>query len=131
MTHDYAEIYTPSGEKVSSLSWECNKNGNGKPPTPPLHRFPSWESRIYRVANEGLSNSAPTYSELCSGLPQSMSYTGSGYYEVSCPVYATVKGVSGFRIFSMGLLSPFHYLRTHLLRLFVESKSNSCKSFQW
>lgn len=99
MTHDYAEIYTPSGEKVSSTNWECNKNANGKPPTPPLHRFPSWESRIYRVANEGLSNSAPPYSELSSHLPQSVSFTGSGYYDVSCPVYATVKGVSECRIF--------------------------------
>lgn len=84
---------------MSSTNWECNKNANGKPPTPPLHRFPSWESRIYRVANEGLSNSAPPYSELSSHLPQSVSFTGSGYYDVSCPVYATVKGVSECRIF--------------------------------
>uniref|UniRef100_A0A8C0AX65 Pleckstrin homology, MyTH4 and FERM domain containing H1 n=1 Tax=Buteo japonicus TaxID=224669 RepID=A0A8C0AX65_9AVES len=26
----------------------------GKPPTPPLHRFPSWESRIYAVAKSGM-----------------------------------------------------------------------------
>ncbi|XP_007940544.1 pleckstrin homology domain-containing family H member 1 [Orycteropus afer afer] len=32
-----------------------------KPPTPPLHRFPSWESRIYAVATSGmqLSDTAP------------------------------------------------------------------------
>jgi hypothetical protein len=26
---------------------------DSRPPTPPLHRFPSWESRIYQVADEG------------------------------------------------------------------------------
>lgn len=26
-----------------------------KPPTPPLHRFPSWESRIYQAAADGFS----------------------------------------------------------------------------
>lgn len=46
--HDYAEIYTPSREGVN---WN---QGNGsveapRPPTPPLHRFPSWEAKIYQV----------------------------------------------------------------------------------
>ena len=41
-THEYSEIYTPSKE------WPGDTNGE-KPPTPPLHRFPSWESRIYQV----------------------------------------------------------------------------------
>jgi len=108
LTHDYAEIYTPSGEKVCSMSWECNGDRNGKPPTPPLHRFPSWESRIYRVANEGLSNSAPTHSELSCNLPHSASYTGTGYYDVSCPVYATVKGVSIFNHYLGALFIDQH-----------------------
>ncbi|KAJ7422083.1 pleckstrin like proteiny, MyTH4 and FERM domain containing H2 [Willisornis vidua] len=30
------------------------KGASNKPPTPPLHRFPSWESRIYAVAKSGL-----------------------------------------------------------------------------
>ncbi len=59
--HDYAEIYTPSGEKMPP--WlKANGEAGGlsvttKPPTPPLHRCPSWESRIYRVAtsNEGFT----------------------------------------------------------------------------
>lgn len=41
IAHDYAEIYTPSREKVA---WP-------RAPTPPLHRFPSWEDRIYQVSN--------------------------------------------------------------------------------
>ena len=43
--HDYSEIYTPSHE---GTTWPEETNGE-KPPTPPLHRFPSWESRIYQV----------------------------------------------------------------------------------
>lgn len=39
LAHDYAEIYTPSREKVA---WP-------RAPTPPIHRFPSWEDRIYQV----------------------------------------------------------------------------------
>ncbi|XP_068154934.1 uncharacterized protein CG43867 isoform X9 [Drosophila tropicalis] len=69
--HDYAEIYTPSCEKLPS--WMKNNpalmasGGNSsttttttsdlgvpRPPTPPLHRFPSWEAKIYQVANDGL-----------------------------------------------------------------------------
>ncbi|KAI5646222.1 PH domain-containing protein [Phthorimaea operculella] len=65
-THDYAEIYTPSRERTPA--WQGNVNvivqGNSRagsstgdssvsdqprPPTPPLHRFPSWEAKIYQV----------------------------------------------------------------------------------
>lgn len=31
--------------------------GQKKPPTPPLHRLPSWESRIYEIANNGIIQS--------------------------------------------------------------------------
>lgn len=81
-SHDYAEIYTPSREKPP---WECPK-----PPTPPLHRFPSWESRIYQVANEGLASSQ-AHAEPTNNNQHS---TSQGYKEISVPVYATVKGVS-------------------------------------
>lgn len=43
--HDYAEIYTPSRE---GMNWSQNAQGP-RPPTPPLHRFPSWEAKIYQV----------------------------------------------------------------------------------
>ncbi|KAG8249420.1 Pleckstrin y domain-containing H member 2 [Homalodisca vitripennis] len=78
-SHDYAEIYTPSREKPP---WDCPK-----PPTPPLHRFPSWESRIYQVANEGLATSQAAI--------ETSHHQGSGsqgYKEISVPVFATVKG---------------------------------------
>lgn len=47
--HDYSEIYTPSRDPhVWPTAPDAHANGE-KPPTPPLHRFPSWESRIYQV----------------------------------------------------------------------------------
>lgn len=46
LAHDYAEIYTPSREKVT---WP-------RAPTPPIHRFPSWEDRIYQVSSSKPSN---------------------------------------------------------------------------
>uniref|UniRef100_A0A8C4FE21 Pleckstrin homology domain containing, family H (with MyTH4 domain) member 1 n=1 Tax=Dicentrarchus labrax TaxID=13489 RepID=A0A8C4FE21_DICLA len=61
-----------------------------KPPTPPLHRFPSWESRIYAVAKSGMR-----VSEARSNLPQ---YPAAGpftqliYKNINVPVYTTLKG---------------------------------------
>ncbi|XP_021924200.1 uncharacterized protein CG43867 isoform X3 [Zootermopsis nevadensis] len=122
-THDYAEIYTPSHERMpwlgagaaslsnhrdvsqggstsstnsgGSLSLECA----GKPPTPPLHRFPSWESRIYQVAADGLqvvpmgahTGTADTANNNSLKQP-SGSGSAQGYCDISVPVYATVKG---------------------------------------
>ncbi|KAK2707600.1 hypothetical protein QYM36_015340, partial [Artemia franciscana] len=85
-THDYAEIYTPSKEKNPDF-------GEVKPPTPPLHRCPSWESRIYQTANEGFS--LPSGLNVCE-IPTSqrtsrVSVLG-GYKDINVPVYATVKG---------------------------------------
>lgn len=60
--HDYAEIYTPSREKApiwlkglpsggssTTTSDSVADLGTPRPPTPPLHRFPSWEAKIYQV----------------------------------------------------------------------------------
>lgn len=45
--HDYAEIYTPSRE---GINWaQAGGQEAPRPPTPPLHRFPSWEAKIYQV----------------------------------------------------------------------------------
>ncbi|XP_065158383.1 uncharacterized protein CG43867-like isoform X5 [Atheta coriaria] len=74
LAHDYAEIYTPSREKAP---WP-------RAPTPPLHRFPSWEDRIYQVAADGLTLTGTTPSDV--GPEQ------AGYQDIPVPVYATVKG---------------------------------------
>uniref|UniRef100_A0A3Q3ESV2 Pleckstrin homology domain containing, family H (with MyTH4 domain) member 1 n=1 Tax=Labrus bergylta TaxID=56723 RepID=A0A3Q3ESV2_9LABR len=71
-----------------------------KPPTPPLHRFPSWESRIYAVAKSGMrvseaSPGAEVLDEVMSNLPQ---YPAAGpftqliYKNINVPVYTTLKG---------------------------------------
>ncbi|XP_050441281.1 uncharacterized protein CG43867 isoform X2 [Adelges cooleyi] len=83
IAHDYAEIYTPSRE---TLPWDKTN----KPPTPPLHRFPSWESRIYQVANEGLSTAPAGHVE--PNVNQTRGVNSQGYCNISVPVYATVKG---------------------------------------
>ncbi|XP_011879403.1 PREDICTED: uncharacterized protein CG43867 isoform X1 [Vollenhovia emeryi] len=101
--HDYAEIYTPSRE---GMNWLQGEQGP-RPPTPPLHRFPSWEAKIYQVADGGLGIGPPTNEE---SAPSTMTTTTSsskhsqatghnltahnsqGYCDISVPVYATVKG---------------------------------------
>uniref|UniRef100_A0A669BD89 Pleckstrin homology domain containing, family H (with MyTH4 domain) member 1 n=1 Tax=Oreochromis niloticus TaxID=8128 RepID=A0A669BD89_ORENI len=66
-----------------------------KPPTPPLHRFPSWESRIYAVAKSGMRVSEASLGGRRSNLPQ---YPAAGpftqliYKNISVPVYTTLKG---------------------------------------
>ncbi|XP_030641946.1 pleckstrin homology domain-containing family H member 1 [Chanos chanos] len=81
-------------EKVEFLELETVK-----PPTPPLHRFPSWESRIYAVAKSGMrvSEASPGLRATgrMSSLPQ---YPSAGpfahqiYKNISVPVYSTLKG---------------------------------------
>lgn len=116
-THDYAEIYTPSKEVQSSWMKESNiseasnnctsetasESTIPRAPTPPLHRFPSWEAKIYQVANDGLTTAENSeYQEKDStgtgnntGTPSRSQQTGSrGYCDINVPVYATVKGVS-------------------------------------
>ncbi|KAL6101564.1 plekhh2 [Pungitius sinensis] len=69
------------------------------PPTPPLHRLPSWESRIYAVAKSGIrlsetSCTDPTSkgSSLQSSYPAFVMYTSFVYKNMTAPVYTTLKG---------------------------------------
>jgi hypothetical protein len=118
ITHDYAEIYTPSREK---LPWD---KSNNKPPTPPLHRFPSWESRIYQVANEGLSTVPtsqvePTIAAAANStaVHPTRVVTSQGYCDISVPVYATVKGVC--RKYAYTLNSPRYFSYIFLIPYFL------------
>nr|XP_026494593.1 uncharacterized protein CG43867 [Vanessa tameamea] len=105
-THDYAEIYTPSRERtpawqgvhvvVQGTSRGGSSTGDScvsdqpRPPTPPLHRFPSWEAKIYQVADDGLQQSVEE--ELSPPpCPRTM-HESTSYQDISVPVYATVKG---------------------------------------
>lgn len=116
-THDYAEIYTPSVEKKPLDVWSktlpasvCSSSPtstsntaefmSAKPPTPPLHRFPSWEAKIYQVANDGLAGVTTTNDDPESDQDRSSTNVDSlprnsqaaGYCDINIPVYATVKG---------------------------------------
>ncbi|KAG9336809.1 hypothetical protein JZ751_003157 [Albula glossodonta] len=70
-----------------------------KPPTPPLHRFPSWESRIYAVAKSGMRVSeatpgtwSPSRGSSLPLYPAAGPFTHLIYKNVSVPVYTTLKG---------------------------------------
>jgi pleckstrin homology domain-containing family H len=111
VTHDYAEIYTPSIEKTPSWMKTLASYGSSsptstsadyvtaKPPTPPLHRFPSWEAKIYEVAKDGLAgdDSDSQDQDISSNNMDSLPRTQQGaviggYCDINVPVYATVKG---------------------------------------
>lgn len=115
-THDYAEIYTPSCEKAplwamksglvsgnsstATVDSVADLSSTARAPTPPLHRFPSWEAKIYQVANDGLApadeNDAPDAD--ATQTTRSQQTASGGYCDISVPVYATVKGVCILKI---------------------------------
>ncbi|KAM5273626.1 pleckstrin homology domain-containing family H member 1 [Ctenodactylus gundi] len=70
-----------------------------KPPTPPLHRFPSWESRIYALAMSGmqLSDIPPRSNAACFASSPSVHvscgpFSGLVYKNITVPVYTSLKG---------------------------------------
>lgn len=74
-------------------------NGTDHPPPLPVHRYPSWEDRIYQVASEGLND----HTNSDNGKNNNDEKRNSFLYgdELSIPVYASVQGV---RLFIMILL---------------------------
>uniref|UniRef100_A0A3Q3RF48 Pleckstrin homology domain containing, family H (with MyTH4 domain) member 1 n=1 Tax=Mastacembelus armatus TaxID=205130 RepID=A0A3Q3RF48_9TELE len=62
-----------------------------KPPTPPLHRFPSWESRIYAVAKSGMRVSEASPGTKTPGRAAGP-FTQLIYKNINVPVYTTLKG---------------------------------------
>ncbi|XP_075387167.1 pleckstrin homology domain-containing family H member 1 [Tenrec ecaudatus] len=84
--------------KIPGPDLEEPELGN-KPPTPPLHRFPSWESRIYAVATLGmqLSEAAPrsnpaNYASSPPALASLGPLSGLVYRNITVPVYTALKG---------------------------------------
>ncbi|XP_076065828.1 uncharacterized protein CG43867 isoform X3 [Oratosquilla oratoria] len=95
--HDYSEIYTPSRDQGNAImGWTCDREGKpgegDKPPTPPLHRFPSWESRIYQVAQEGLVGAGGGGGADAGEGNKVIGSSLGSYPEIHVPVYAAVKG---------------------------------------
>nr|XP_025034797.1 pleckstrin homology domain-containing family H member 2 isoform X2 [Pelodiscus sinensis] len=93
------DSFEAQGEEDQESSDITRKAISNKPPTPPLHRFPSWESRIYAVAKSGLrmseafnmdsfnKSTAAIASCTISGL-----YTSLIYKNMTTPVYTILKG---------------------------------------
>uniref|UniRef100_A0A9L0RRF4 Pleckstrin homology domain-containing family H member 2 n=1 Tax=Equus caballus TaxID=9796 RepID=A0A9L0RRF4_HORSE len=94
----YDSLESPCSDDQETCD-SAKKAACSKPPTPPLHRFPSWESRIYAVAKSGIrmseafnmenvnKNSVAVLSYTTSGL-----YTSLIYKNMTTPVYTTLKG---------------------------------------
>uniref|UniRef100_A0A665TYZ9 Pleckstrin homology domain containing, family H (with MyTH4 domain) member 2 n=1 Tax=Echeneis naucrates TaxID=173247 RepID=A0A665TYZ9_ECHNA len=79
--------------EMSQEGPDCDVSAPGsKPPTPPLHRLPSWESRIYAVAKSGIRLSETSYRSLQSSYPAFVMYTSLIYKNMTTPVYTTLKG---------------------------------------
>uniref|UniRef100_A0A3P9GYE7 Pleckstrin homology domain containing, family H (with MyTH4 domain) member 1 n=1 Tax=Oryzias latipes TaxID=8090 RepID=A0A3P9GYE7_ORYLA len=84
----HSEVLPQEGVSFGGLSEDLEKKDPEvlKPPTPPLHRFPSWESRIYAVAKAGMRVSE-------AGRGESLAPpTPLVYKNIKVPVYTTLKG---------------------------------------
>ncbi|XP_062911748.1 pleckstrin homology domain-containing family H member 2-like [Mobula hypostoma] len=95
----YESIETYITEEQFNTGDTKGKVPSNKPPTPPLHRFPSWESRIYAVAKSGMRMSeaiSADPSNKCTGFMPSQStsesYTSLVYNNMATPVYTVLKG---------------------------------------
>ncbi|XP_078419187.1 pleckstrin homology domain-containing family H member 1 [Cetorhinus maximus] len=90
---------SPSVSKEALDSESAKRVSINKPPPPPLHRFPSWEGRIYALAKSGMRMSDVTFGssspKRLSNLPASITsgpFTHLIYKNVTVPVYTTLKG---------------------------------------
>uniref|UniRef100_A0A673FSA6 Pleckstrin homology domain-containing family H member 2-like n=1 Tax=Sinocyclocheilus rhinocerous TaxID=307959 RepID=A0A673FSA6_9TELE len=85
-------------EELETLNASAAVRGS-KPPTPPLHRLPSWESRIYAVAKSGIRLSETSCTDVANkdsshsfSCPAYMLYTSLIYRNTSSPVFTILKG---------------------------------------
>ncbi|XP_048392592.1 pleckstrin homology domain-containing family H member 2 isoform X2 [Stegostoma tigrinum] len=93
-------LYDSSEGQITEEKLEAGdtagKVSTSKPPTPPLHRFPSWENRIYAVAKSGMRMSEAVCTDpgtsFMSSNSTSASYTSLIYENMTSPVYTTLKG---------------------------------------
>uniref|UniRef100_A0A8C0ZCV7 Pleckstrin homology, MyTH4 and FERM domain containing H2 n=1 Tax=Cyanistes caeruleus TaxID=156563 RepID=A0A8C0ZCV7_CYACU len=95
-TYDCTEAQDAEAQELCDT---MKKGTSNKPPTPPLHRFPSWESRIYAVAKSGLRMSEAFTMESLNKSAVSLTscsvsglYTSLIYKNMTTPVYTTLKG---------------------------------------
>ena len=87
-------FFSHAGHCASSLDTAATSAASKQhpqPPPPPMHRYPSWENRIYQVASEGIQDLL----EDSSRFRDSKNNNGESGFgsDINVPVYATVKGV--------------------------------------
>ena len=90
----FSLIFSHAGHCASSLDTAATSAASKQhpqPPPPPMHRYPSWENRIYQVASEGIQDLL----EDSSRFRDSKNNNGESGFgsDINVPVYATVKGV--------------------------------------
>ncbi|XP_075933156.1 pleckstrin homology domain-containing family H member 2 isoform X2 [Anarhichas minor] len=92
----FPDLQTSTGPPEPGPEISCDSSA---PPTPPLHRLPSWESRIYAVAKSGIRLSETSCTDpaskdpsLQSSYPAFVMYTSLVYKNMTAPVYTTLKG---------------------------------------
>ncbi|XP_068597340.1 pleckstrin homology domain-containing family H member 2 [Brachionichthys hirsutus] len=98
-TSPSSQTSAASAESCAEISQEREDHERSAPPTPPLHRLPSWESRIYAVAKSGIRLSETSCSDPASRDPSLQSsyaafvmYTSLIYRNVTVPVYSVERG---------------------------------------
>ena len=90
----FFSTFSHAGHCASSLDTAATSAASKQhpqPPPPPMHRYPSWENRIYQVASEGIQDLL----EDSSRFRDSKNNNGESGFgsDINVPVYATVKGV--------------------------------------
>uniref|UniRef100_A0AAY4DCV7 Uncharacterized protein n=1 Tax=Denticeps clupeoides TaxID=299321 RepID=A0AAY4DCV7_9TELE len=83
-------VHTGTAELVSTQGTTANPIPGSKPPTPPLHRFPSWIKTLLCLVPD---------SSLQSSYPDLLLYTSLIYRNMSMPTYTTLKGASDMMLY--------------------------------
>ena len=79
--------------RLSAAAQAASAEAKGqKPPPRPIHRYPSWEDRIYQVASEGMKDA--TGDQMGDSKNNNQDQQNGYGSDINVPVYATVKGVS-------------------------------------
>ncbi|XP_032882543.1 pleckstrin homology domain-containing family H member 1 [Amblyraja radiata] len=96
---DLARQHPPAVSRELPDTHCAKRVSTSQPPPPPLHRFPSWEGRIYALAKSGMRMSEVTFgsspSRRLSNLPANLTsgpFAHLIYKNVTVPVYTTLKG---------------------------------------
>jgi hypothetical protein len=77
--------------RLSAAAQAASAEAKGqKPPPRPIHRYPSWEDRIYQVASEGMKDA--TGDQMGDSKNNNQDQQNGYGSDINVPVYATVKG---------------------------------------